>query len=281
MQSIKDVQKYAKQIRFWYSVFLGVFTVVVGILFIVQAAIIYYDGISPDHVGDIYSREIVGKHLSYIAVPVWMWVAFVIVGAILFAVLHAEEKKLPPYKNDYKTLARLRARVPADRAGALQKSQNIRLYVRIGAAAFCLLSAIMSAVYLFNSSHFPSENLNAEILKMLRHVLPWIAASFVVVVGVAIFEGISVKRELDSVKTVLKETGGGVKPAPAEEVTVGFKGFLNKVNKALHTERARLVARIIVGTVAVVFIGVGIWNGGMGDVLIKAINICTECIGLG
>ena len=25
----------------------------------------------------------------------------------------------------------------------------------------------------------------------------------------------------------------------------------------------------------------GVWNGGMRDVLVKAINICTECIGLG
>lgn len=28
-------------------------------------------------------------------------------------------------------------------------------------------------------------------------------------------------------------------------------------------------------------IGLGIWNGGAWDVLVKAVNICTECIGLG
>ena len=30
-----------------------------------------------------------------------------------------------------------------------------------------------------------------------------------------------------------------------------------------------------------IFILLGIFNGGMYDVLVKAINICTECIGLG
>ncbi|HBA97870.1 MAG TPA: thioredoxin [Lachnospiraceae bacterium] len=30
-----------------------------------------------------------------------------------------------------------------------------------------------------------------------------------------------------------------------------------------------------------ILIAAGIWNGGLNDVLIKAINICTECIGLG
>ena len=39
--------------------------------------------------------------------------------------------------------------------------------------------------------------------------------------------------------------------------------------------------RIIIATVAVIFIVLGISNGGMADVLSKAINICTECIGLG
>ena len=41
------------------------------------------------------------------------------------------------------------------------------------------------------------------------------------------------------------------------------------------------VARAVVGITAVTFILVGIFNGGANDVLIKAINICTECIGLG
>ena len=40
-------------------------------------------------------------------------------------------------------------------------------------------------------------------------------------------------------------------------------------------------ARAVVGVTAITFILVGIFNGGANDVLIKAINICTECIGLG
>ncbi len=32
---------------------------------------------------------------------------------------------------------------------------------------------------------------------------------------------------------------------------------------------------------AILLIAVGVANGGARDVLVKAINICTECIGLG
>ena len=41
------------------------------------------------------------------------------------------------------------------------------------------------------------------------------------------------------------------------------------------------IARISVFVLGVLFIVLGMMNGGARDVLIKAINICTECIGLG
>ena len=44
---------------------------------------------------------------------------------------------------------------------------------------------------------------------------------------------------------------------------------------------ALLAARLAVLAAAIVLIVLGVLNGGMADVLGKAINICTECIGLG
>ncbi len=45
--------------------------------------------------------------------------------------------------------------------------------------------------------------------------------------------------------------------------------------------RAVLAARIALLAAGILFIGLGAANGGLWDVLVKAINICTECIGLG
>ena len=42
-----------------------------------------------------------------------------------------------------------------------------------------------------------------------------------------------------------------------------------------------LVAKIIIIALSAIFILLGVLNGGMADVLGKAIKICTECIGLG
>lgn len=40
-------------------------------------------------------------------------------------------------------------------------------------------------------------------------------------------------------------------------------------------------ARVVIALAAVILIVLGVLNGGMRDVLVKAVNICTECIGLG
>lgn len=45
--------------------------------------------------------------------------------------------------------------------------------------------------------------------------------------------------------------------------------------------RAKGAVRILLLSASAVLIVLGIFNGGLRDVLIKAINICTECIGLG
>ena len=71
-------------------------------------------------------------------------------------------------------------------------------------------------------------------------------------------------------------------------LTVGihkFRCIAEKVNadKKKLTENPRIVwgIRGLILAVGVLFIVLGIFNGGMADVLGKAIRICTECIGLG
>lgn len=62
------------------------------------------------------------------------------------------------------------------------------------------------------------------------------------------------------------------------------------VQPALRREEQRVIpaerdpaarARLILYALAILLVILGVMNGGMRDVLVKAINICTECIGLG
>ena len=48
-----------------------------------------------------------------------------------------------------------------------------------------------------------------------------------------------------------------------------------------QSTKARNITRAALYAAAVILLAAGVLNGGMRDVLVKAINICTECIGLG
>jgi hypothetical protein len=77
---------------------------------------------------------------------------------------------------------------------------------------------------------------------------------------------VSISKELEITKKVL----GVSKKTPSSEQKSD-----KKCKILLNILRGVIVA------VAVIFIAIGITNGGMADVLGKAIRICTECIGLG
>ena len=68
----------------------------------------------------------------------------------------------------------------------------------------------------------------------------------------------------------------GVKAAETELWSKG-KGFVETKNAPEH----QTFIRTVIVVAAVGFIIAGITNGSAYDVLVKAINICSECIGLG
>lgn len=62
-----------------------------------------------------------------------------------------------------------------------------------------------------------------------------------------------------------------------------LKGHVGRETSEQPTPRRLPVGLLRAGLygVAILFIVLGVMNGGLRDVLVKAINICTECIGLG
>ena len=56
---------------------------------------------------------------------------------------------------------------------------------------------------------------------------------------------------------------------------------MSKFFALFEKEKSVLIMRIAVAAVGVTLLVVGIGFDGMQEVLTKAINICTQCIGLG
>ena len=137
--------------------------------------------------------------------------------------------------------------------------ENLRKKILYGTAAVVLVCAGLSLVFLLNRDNFTSWDLELVMGQMLAHTLPWIILAFVAVIGASFLCRRSMEREMDLLKGL---SGNKAPEAPVKSFPVGY-------------------VRIALYAVALVLIVLGISNGGMRDVLIKAINICTECIGLG
>ena len=141
-------------------------------------------------------------------------------------------------------------------------------------AAFGMIAAIVSAVYLFNAAHFTAADPKAEIKAVVIHVVPWIGAAFLLCCGAVILESALAGRELAQMKRLFVLGRGA--PVAAQSPAA-----LKKTREILASERFIFAVRLVVLALGLTFFILGIVNGGQQDVLFKAINICTECIGLG
>ena len=271
----------AKKIRFYYGIFLSVFTAALGVAFIAVAVGILRDG---NWAQGAYSRDIVAEHLFPVSIPFYIWIAAIIAGFVLSLVYPYTEKpvKIPQEKA---TLKRLSARIPEGSGeeydGEMKRIRNEnrnRLIVYIACAAICFAAAIASAVYLLQPKNFASPDKNASMLNMLINVGPWVFVAFAASVAMVVFEKFSFNREITALKHLITNYKGNPVVAadkPQNAVWLKIKAFLG--NKYF-----KLGVRVAIGVIAVTFILVGLFDTeGARDVFMKAINICTECIGLG
>ena len=143
-----------------------------------------------------------------------------------------------------------------------KKEQNLRLTIRIGSTIGCVLLMIYPAIYLLDKSHFSVNDINGDVLRAtLVFFIPATVCIFIGFLCRMIIQK-SISREIEIHKN------NGEKPG-------------RPLAKETTNPKILLAVRIGLLLIAVIFIVLGIDNGGIADVLGKAIRICTECIGLG
>ena len=276
-------EKTCRSVRLGYGTVLGVFTVVVGALFIWQVLEVYHTPAPPDFVGDWhpFSWGRVNEALSKIQLFFWLWIALIVVGFVLWEVFPVKERtrKICPDLQ----YARARKRLPATAPDGLQAEYDfvttvnkINFALQTSAWALFGVAVIYTIVYLAIPSNFPAQNVTHEMLNMAKHVFPCVFAGLIIVCFARIYEKYTVKSILPHAQKLARATksGDAVLVTPLGKISHAFEWFWgNKI--------ALLVVRIVIAVLAVAFIIWGALNGSARSVFIKAINICTECIGLG
>ncbi len=124
--------------------------------------------------------------------------------------------------------------------------------------ALCLIELMPAVLYLARASSFPDDAERA-LGGLLTGALPWAALAII-----TLYVGDRANEE------TLK----------AENALLAKAGKLPQ-RRIKRPRRVPWYAYACVYALAAALITLGVLNGGLRDVLIKAIKICTECIGLG
>lgn len=275
-------EKNKQTVRLVYGICLSVLTVIMAVLFIVQIWAIFR---SADK--EPYTVATVSEKFSQIAVPFYLWAAAVVAGGVLSYVFPEEEQRPKALVDVQKTLTRLKGRLPENDEGMveLNKESLFRKVVWGVAAALCVASIVVSLACLLDTDYvvrFQTEfyQSHVEAEKFIK-IFPWIFASLCVCAGASIYQSYSLKKELALAKKRIAENAKrGEKPAVKEKKETWWDKISAKL-AFLGGEKSKTYIRIGFAVVGVALFVFGIFNGGMADVLTKAINICTQCIGLG
>ena len=247
-------------VRRGYFALITLALVVVAVLLMVQCVAIYRLGGKP------FTRETIAAHFAPIAVPVYVTLGLIVTGFALSPLLPAAPDSTPD--RDAVTLHRLQAKTDLSvcsdelthQVCVQRRERNLHHYVTL------FLLAVGTAVYLWyglDISHFPTENINAAMVKAMTVLLVCVGIPFLYGVFTAYFCRHSIKKEIALLRTAPKEAvSASAKPERKAEAWMPY------VQGALF----------VVGIVMVVY---GLLYNGAVDVLWKAVNICQECIGLG
>ena len=154
----------------------------------------------------------------------------------------------------------MRVKEQSEEMRAEQKKQKIIHAAGWAGFGLCMIPIL---IYITNGSHFDRSDaagLELVIGALVLNVVPWA----VIGLGCLCISFILLDKSFEKETELARKCPKG-QPAAA----------------AAPNRLALNITRCAVFVTSVTFIILGIFNGSMNDVLIKAIQICTECVGLG
>ena len=288
------------------KIFLWVQTalcVLIAVLLASSAVRIFIDGSAYQAAGHpsewIYTREKVTAALMPI-LPLFLLSFAMTVYSLVKDIKDEEADK--PVQDVERARDLVCARV-AQPSEEMAKERALQKKLRLGGWIGFAVCMIPILLYITNGAHFAltdAEGLDHSIVSMIAYVVPWTVLGLACLIVTTVLQGKSMQREADAATALMKEAAAAkaAKAAKAaaesaktaEAPSAGAesakapsasKAAALLYNTSPETARRRILIRRVLLVAAVIFVVLGVQNGSMKDVLVKAIRICTECVGLG
>ncbi len=255
-------------IHFYYGIFLAAVVVMIAICFAVSCVNIYKEGGSSP-----FTPQSISTHFDKIAIPTYISIAALIIGAIISVVMPMEGAAQEKIYNPYIPLKSLGMRLNLSEcdyelAADIKRERRLRRLIRILGAVICIALFGTALLFSLDFSRFTATDVNREVLGCVLISLPLSVGALVLIFAASMINSASAVRELEITKWAISRRTSALMPKKEKKASSSAAIFIN-------------ATRLIVLCVGITFIILGINNGGMEQVLGKAVRICTECIGLG
>ena len=251
------------RIRRIYSILLSIMIAIAGVCFMVACGYIYFSAGD----GQIYTPDIIAGIFKKIAIPVYLCLAMVIVSFIIEWFIPLQEKKKKPDKPYAFLLQKLQdtkelSELDSDSHAFVLSLRDFRRRSIIIRNFLLAISSLAFLTYALNGTNFDSTDINGSMIRAflvlcICMVIPFVAS----IISIHRCDK-SMQREIELLKN-----------AP----TMHTQKAEPKSNRSGVLQSIQIVGLVF----ALTLIIIGLFTGGTADVLTKAINICTECIGLG
>lgn len=260
-------QENARKIRLIYGIALSVLLIVTGVLLMISCVNIYRIGPRP------FTTENISNAFDKIAIPVFITVGAVAVGAILQLVLPNDKKKPRASIDKKATISKLEKKISLaycsqETVECLENIKKKQTLLTIAVSALCIAAAIPTLFFALNKNSYTADY-NASVKHVCVMILPWLLVVCGLLIAYSYIEEMLLTKRLSLTKEAMAQSKGHF---PVDE---------QNCKKCNCQAKKIWLIRAIVLVVTIGILAVGIFGDGMADVLAKAVNICTECIGLG
>ena len=260
-------EKNVKLIRTIMGIALSISLIVSGILLIISCINIYNLGSRP------FTVENISNSFNQIKIPLFITLGIVAVCAVIQFILPRENIKHRASPDKRASLARMENRVDYKNCDPIltykiKTTKKLETSIRRIAIVLLAISFIFIAIFVLNPQNY-GEDYNRSVIHIMTIILPWLVLSIIIGFAYLTVDDMLLDARVKSVKEALASEDGNKSPAPED-----------KKDCKCHKKQV-ILTRIIVLVIALGLLTVGIFGDGLADVLTKAVNICTECIGLG
>ena len=213
-----------------------------------------------------YTYKTVAAAFAPISGPVYIWIAMILISVVL-RIVFPKAYKEPPLRNQpAMTLKRMHKRRDLSAASEalkaeVSKQQRLRLYLTILCAVVCGICCVIFLIYALNDKNFHQSEINQSMIRAMYILAPCLIVSG----GFSLFVAYRIQASMVTESELLKQCPKRTEPLPEKTLS----------NYSILICKSFLIA------LAVGLLIYGFVSGGTADVLTKAKNICTECVGLG